>query len=193
MTERLGVFLLLPPVPIYIFGLKEALCLAKEHNTVYRSGLEHGPLNPGTCHWGRRDSYITQRRVEIHPFASCYRPQETIRYVRRAISFLFRFNFTLQLKTGPSKENILTISAKRYELHKYHTKRNQATVARFIRHISTVSNAIQTKDNKENHVIIYCLNCIRHGRNATYEPRLWDSSRYRDKIFSTSCKIKFRP
>ena len=41
----------------------------------------------------------------------------------------------------------------------------------FIRRISAVSNAIQTKDNEaRNHLIIYCLNCIRHGRNATYEP-----------------------
>ena len=44
--------------------------------------------------------------------------------------------------------------------------------ARFIRRISAVSNAIQTKDNEANHLIIYCLNCIRHGRNATYEPGL---------------------
>ena len=43
---------------------------------------------------------------------------------------------------------------------------------RFIRRISAVSNAIQTKDNEANHLIIYCLNCIRHGRNATYEPGL---------------------
>ena len=40
----------------------------------------------------------------------------------------------------------------------------------FIRRISVVSNAIQTKDNEAKHLIIYCLNCIRHGRNATYEP-----------------------
>ena len=44
--------------------------------------------------------------------------------------------------------------------------------ARFIRRISAVSNAIQTKDNEANHLIIYCLNCIRQGRNATYEPGL---------------------
>ena len=43
---------------------------------------------------------------------------------------------------------------------------------RFTRRISAVSNAIQTKDNEANHLIIYCLNCIRHGRNATYEPGL---------------------
>ena len=43
---------------------------------------------------------------------------------------------------------------------------------RFIRRISAVSNVIQTKDNEANHLIIYCLNCIRHGRNATYEPGL---------------------
>ena len=35
-----------------------------------------------------------------------------------------------------------------------------------------MSNAIQTIDNEANHLIIYCLNCIRHGRNATYEPGL---------------------
>ena len=42
----------------------------------------------------------------------------------------------------------------------------------FTRRISAVSNAIQTKDNEANHIIIYRLNCIRHGRNATYEPGL---------------------
>ena len=46
--------------------------------------------------------------------------------------------------------------------------------SRFIRRISAVSNAIQTKDNEANHLHIYCLNCIRHGRNATYEPGLRD-------------------
>ena len=46
------------------------------------------------------------------------------------------------------------------------------TKARFIHRISAVSNAIQTKDNEANHLIIYCLNCILHGRNATYEPGL---------------------
>ena len=44
--------------------------------------------------------------------------------------------------------------------------------ARFIRRISAVSIAIQTKDKEENHLIIYFLNCIGHGRNATYEPGL---------------------
>ena len=44
--------------------------------------------------------------------------------------------------------------------------------ATFIRRVSAVSNAIQTIDNEANHLIIYCLNCIRHGRNATYEPGL---------------------
>ena len=44
--------------------------------------------------------------------------------------------------------------------------------ATFICRISAVSNAIQTIDNEANHLIIYCLNCIRHGRNATYEPGL---------------------
>ena len=41
--------------------------------------------------------------------------------------------------------------------------------ARFIRRISAVSNAIRTIDNEMICFIIYCLNCIRHGRNATYE------------------------
>ena len=49
---------------------------------------------------------------------------------------------------------------------------NSVTKAQFIRRISAVSNTIQTKDNEANHLIIYCLNCIRHGRNATYEPGL---------------------
>ena len=44
--------------------------------------------------------------------------------------------------------------------------------ATFKRRISAVSNAIQTIDNEANHLIIYCLNCIRHGRYATYEPGL---------------------
>ena len=47
--------------------------------------------------------------------------------------------------------------------------------ARFIRRISAVSNAIETIDNEANHLIIYCLNCIRHGRNATYERGLTES------------------
>ena len=46
------------------------------------------------------------------------------------------------------------------------------TKARFIRCISAASNAVQTKDNEANHLIICCLNCIWHGRNATYEPGL---------------------
>ena len=37
-------------------------------------------------------------------------------------------------------------------------------------------NLIQTKDNEANHLIIYCLNCIRQGRNATYEPGLTNFS-----------------
>ena len=43
------------------------------------------------------------------------------------------------------------------------------TKARFIRRISAVSNTIETIDNEMICFIIYCLNCIRHGRNATYE------------------------
>ena len=35
-----------------------------------------------------------------------------------------------------------------------------------------MSNSIPTKDNEATHLIIYCLKCIRHGRNATYEPGL---------------------
>ncbi len=40
---------------------------------------------------------------------------------------------------------------------------------RFIRRIFVVSNAIQAIDNESANLIIYCLNCIRHGRNSTYE------------------------
>ena len=40
---------------------------------------------------------------------------------------------------------------------------------RFIRRVSAVSNAIETIDNEMICFIIFCLNCIRHGRNATYE------------------------
>ena len=43
-----------------------------------------------------------------------------------------------------------------------------------MRRISAVSNAIQTQDNEANHLIVYCLNCIRHGRNVAYEPGLRD-------------------
>ena len=41
-----------------------------------------------------------------------------------------------------------------------------------MRRVSAVSSAIQTKDNEVNHLIVYCLSCIRHGRDATYEPGL---------------------
>ena len=61
--------------------------------------------------------------------------------------------------TGPKKTTTTTATEK-------------SLTARFIRGISAVSNAIQTKDNEANHPIIYCLNCIRHGRNAIYEPGL---------------------
>ena len=47
---------------------------------------------------------------------------------------------------------------------------------RFIRRISAVSNEIQTKDNEASHLIIYCLNFIRHGSNAAYEPGLNETS-----------------
>ena len=63
---------------------------------------------------------------------------------------------TPSLRLDPNKENHPVKEAK----------------ATFIRRISAVSNAIQTIDNEANHLIIYCLNCIRHGRNATYEPGL---------------------
>ena len=43
-----------------------------------------------------------------------------------------------------------------------------------MRRISAVSNAIQTQDYEANHLIVYCLNCIRHGRNVAYEPGLRD-------------------
>ena len=46
---------------------------------------------------------------------------------------------------------------------------NVIAKARFIRRISAVSNAIETIDNEMICFIVYCLNCIRHGRNATYE------------------------
>ena len=44
--------------------------------------------------------------------------------------------------------------------------------ARFKRRISAVSNAIETIDNEMIYLIIFCLNCIRHGRNATFETGL---------------------
>ena len=58
--------------------------------------------------------------------------------------------------------------------------------ARFIRRISVVSNAIQTKDNEENHLITYCPNCIRHGRNATNELGLNST-----KSYKTYCNLRF--
>ena len=39
--------------------------------------------------------------------------------------------------------------------------RGFANEACFIRRILVTSNAIQTIDNEVNHLIIYCLNCIR--------------------------------
>ena len=42
----------------------------------------------------------------------------------------------------------------------------------FIRRILVASNAIQTIDNEMIHLIIYCLNCIRRDRNATFKTGL---------------------
>ena len=42
----------------------------------------------------------------------------------------------------------------------------------FIHRISVASNAIQTINNEVNHLIIYCLNCIRCDGNATYKTGL---------------------
>ena len=49
---------------------------------------------------------------------------------------------------------------------------NLESNAWFIRRISALSNAIETIDNEMIWVIIFCLNCTRHGRNATYEQDL---------------------
>ena len=48
--------------------------------------------------------------------------------------------------------------------------------AKFICRISAMSNAIETIDNEMICFIIFCLNCIRHGRNAMYEPGLTSKS-----------------
>ena len=48
----------------------------------------------------------------------------------------------------------------------------QRFTAWFIRRISAESNAFETIDNEMICFIIFCLNCIRRGRNATYEPGL---------------------
>ena len=48
-------------------------------------------------------------------------------------------------------------------------KQNLSSKARFIRRISAVSNAIEVIDNEMICFIVYCLNCIRYGRNPTYE------------------------
>ena len=66
--------------------------------------------------------------------------------------------------------------------------RNKDPKARFIRRISAVSNAIETIDNEMICFIIYCLYCIRHGRNATYERGLtikeYDVSVLQGSIYS---------
>ena len=65
-------------------------------------------------------------------------------------------------------------------------------LAQFIRRISAVSNAIQTKDNEANHLVIYCLNCIRHCRNATNEPSLrFNVSFIRNTCFNYKWKLKY--
>ena len=61
--------------------------------------------------------------------------------------------------------------------------------ARFIRRISAVSNAIETIDNEMICLIIFCLNCIRHGRNATYEPGLSYLNSMSDIVYKN---IKFQ-
>ena len=63
------------------------------------------------------------------------------------------------------------------------------TKARLIRRISAVSNAIQTKDNEANHLIIYSLNCIRHGRNETYEPGLTSKTKQKNGKFNQRATI----
>ncbi len=61
--------------------------------------------------------------------------------------------------------------------------------ARFIRRTFVVSNAIQTIDNETAYLIIYCLNCIRHGGNSTYETGL--TYHYYNTVKSNIlCKIK---
>ena len=57
------------------------------------------------------------------------------------------------------------------------------TKTRFIRRISAVSNAFETIDNEMSCFIIFCWNCIRHGRNATYEPGLRPSVQIYPDIF----------
>ena len=56
--------------------------------------------------------------------------------------------------------------------HAKHEPILKLSKVRFIRRVSAVSNAIETIDNEMICFIIYCLNCIRHGRNATYEQGL---------------------
>ena len=50
-----------------------------------------------------------------------------------------------------------------------------------------MSNAIKTIDNEMICFIIYCLNCVRHGRNATYKRGLIDKSvkGYLSKVTTT--------
>ena len=54
-----------------------------------------------------------------------------------------------------------------------------------------MSNAIKTIDNEMICFIIYCLNCIRHGRNATYERGLRCSNERSTKFESLNHKYKF--
>ena len=58
--------------------------------------------------------------------------------------------------------------------------------ARFIRRIFAVSNAIETIDNEIICFIIYSLNCIRHGRNATSEGGLSSTIIYTSELILCS-------
>ena len=135
----------------FIFlGWERHFVLPKNTTQCSRPGLEHGPLNLGTnVNWGHRDFYTTQRRVEIHPFASCYRTQDKLQRDEPLFSYSdLTLLYNLKL--------ILVLQRRIFW--------------QFLQNVMSYINNIWKQTMQ-----------------------LWDSSRCRNKIFSTSCKIKFRP
>ena len=66
-----------------------------------------------------------------------------------------------------------------------------ALKARFIRRVSAVSNAIETIDNEMICFIIFCLSCIRHGRNAMGVARILQRRGHTDSYigYSPNCHL----
>ena len=59
-----------------------------------------------------------------------------------------------------------------YQIIDINTMGQSGSKACFIRRILVASNAIETTDNEMINLIIYCLNCIRRDRNATFKTGL---------------------